>query len=122
MADDHDWIEIFKIQQLIYRYFDSVNRGDFETMRTLFADDAVWEEPLFGLRQESADGLVEFFRNATATAELLIITPHSPAIKILSADAAQATTTLHEFTRGAAFEDGSFGAEGAEVNFQHIGI
>jgi ketosteroid isomerase-like protein len=55
MADDHDWIEIFKIQQLIYRYFDSVNRGDFETMRTLFADDAVWEEPLFGLRQESAD-------------------------------------------------------------------
>jgi ketosteroid isomerase-like protein len=40
MADDGDWIEIFKIQQLIYRYFDSVNRGDHETMRSLFADDA----------------------------------------------------------------------------------
>ena len=43
MADDRDWIEIFKIQQLIYRYFDSVNRGDFVMMRTLFADHAVWE-------------------------------------------------------------------------------
>src|SRR3974390_916972 len=108
MADDGDWIEIFKIQQLIYRYFDSVNRGDFETMRTLFADDAVWEEPLFGLRQESADGFVDFFRNATSTAELLIITPHCPAIRLLSTDEALATTTLHEFTRGAASEDGSF--------------
>jgi len=122
MVDDGDWIEMFKIQQLIYRYFDSVNRGDLETMRTLFADDAVWEEPLFDLRQDSADGFVEFFRHATAKAELLIITPHCPAITLLSSNSAQATTTLHEFTRGTPPEDGSFGPEGAEVNFQHIGI
>jgi hypothetical protein len=103
MTNEEDWIEIFKIQQLIYRYFDSVNRGDLEMMRTLFADDAVWEEPLFGLREESADAFVEFFRHATATAELLILTPHCPAISLLSADSAQATTTLHELTRGVAF-------------------
>src|SRR3974390_122883 len=122
MADDGDWIEIFKIQQLIYRYFDSVNRGDLETMRTLFADDAVWEEPFFGLRQESADGFVELFRNSTAKAELLIITPHCPAIRMVSANEAQATTTIDEFTRGAAPEDGSFGPEGTKVNFQNVGI
>jgi hypothetical protein len=122
MADDRDWIEMFKIQQLIYRYFDAVNRGDLEMIRTLFSDDAVWEEPLFGLRQESADGYVEFFRNATATAELLIITPHCPVIRLISADSAMATTTIDELTRGVAPEDGSFGPEGTEVNFQNIGI
>jgi ketosteroid isomerase-like protein len=46
MTDD-DVMETFKIQQLIYKYFDSVNRGDLETMRTLLADDAVWEEPFW---------------------------------------------------------------------------
>ena len=122
MADDGDWIEMFKIQQLIYRYFDSANRGDLETMRSLFADDAVWEEPLFGLREESADAFVEFFRQATATAELLVLTPHCPAIRLLSAESARATTTLHELTRGTAVDDGSFGQKGAEVNFQHFGI
>jgi ketosteroid isomerase-like protein len=122
MAHDPDWIEIFKIQQLIYRYFDSVNRGDLGVMRTLFADDAVWEEPFFGFREESADGFVEFFRNSTEAAELLVITPHCPAIRMVSANEAQATTTIDEFTRGAASEDGSFGPQGTAVNFQHIGI
>ena len=62
MTDQDDWIEMFQIEQLIYRYFDSVNRGDLETMRSAYADDAVWEEPALGLREESADAYVEFFR------------------------------------------------------------
>jgi hypothetical protein len=41
---------------------------------------------------------------------------------VVSATDAQATTTIDEFTRGAAPEDGSFGPEGTAVNFQHIGI
>ena len=41
MANDRDWIETFKIQQLIYRYSDSVNRGDLEAMRSVYADDAL---------------------------------------------------------------------------------
>jgi SnoaL-like domain len=61
MPDDRDWIERFKIQQLIYRYSDSVNRGDLDTMRSVYADDAVWESPLLGFRHESADAFVEFF-------------------------------------------------------------
>ena len=80
---------------------------------------AWWRE---WMRFLAPTGFVEFFRDATATAELLVITPHCPAIKLLSADAPQATTTLHEITQGAASEDGSFGPGGAAVNFQHIGI
>ena len=75
MVGDSDWIEMFKIEQLIYRYFDSVNRGDLATMRSLFADDAVWESPVMGFRQESADAYVEFFRTSTAAAEMLVMTP-----------------------------------------------
>src|SRR3974390_3219429 len=120
--NDAERVEIFKIQQVIYRYLDSANRGDIGMMRTLFSDDAVWEEPLFGLREESADSFVEFFRSSTATAEFFILTPHCPAITLLGNDSARATTTLHEFTRGAAPEDGVFGSKGATVNFQHYGI
>jgi hypothetical protein len=65
---------------------------------------------------------VEFFRDATVTAEVLIMTPHCPAIRLLSEDSAQATTTIHELTRGTASEDGSLGSEGAAVSFQHFGI
>jgi hypothetical protein len=122
MSDNGDWIEMFKIQQLIYRYFDSVNRGDLETMRSAYTDDAVWESPFMGFRQESADAYIEFFRQSTTTAELLIMTPHCPVIQLLGADSARATTTFHEFARGPAPEEGPFGAKGADVNFEHFGI
>ena len=41
---------------------------------------------------------------------------------MLSPHSARATTTLHEFTRGTAAEDGTFGPKGTQVNFQHFGI
>jgi ketosteroid isomerase-like protein len=120
--DAGDWIETFKIQQLIYRYFDSVNRGDLEAMRALFADDAVWESPLMGLRQDSADAFVEFFRQTTGTAELLVMTPHCPVIEVLGPESARATTTVHEVAKGVASEDGEFGPKGTEVNFHDYAI
>ncbi len=122
MSDDRDWIEQFKIQQLIYRYSDSVNRGDLDAMRAVYADDAVWESPLLGYRHESADAFVEFFRQNTATSELLIQTAHCPVIELLGKDSARATTTIFEFSKGTALEDGPFGPKGAEINFQDFGI
>jgi hypothetical protein len=39
-----------------------------------------------------------------------------------SAHSARAITTIHELIRGAAPDDGAFGAKGVEVSFQHFGI
>jgi hypothetical protein len=93
MPDDRDRIEKFKIQQLIYRYSDSVNRGDLEAMRSVYADDAMWESPLLGFRHESADAFVEFLRDNTTTTELLVQTPHCAVIELLGTDSARATTS-----------------------------
>jgi SnoaL-like domain len=122
MSNDRDWIEKFKIQQLIYRYSDSVNRGDLEAMRAVYADDAVWESPLLGFRHESADAFIEFFRENTTTTELLIQTPHCPVIELLGTDSARATTTIYEFMKGTALEDGPFGLKGETINYQDFGI
>jgi len=122
MADDGDWIEMFKIQQLLYRYFDAVNRADLVAMRALYADDAVWEIPLMGMRCDSGDAYIELFRESTATAEFMIMTPHCPVIDLLGTDAARARTTAHELTRGTASEDGALGEKGAVVTYQNFGI
>ena len=123
MADDaQHWIDKCAIQELIYRHSDGVNRGDFDAIRSAYADDALWEIPLFGFRCESADELIEFLRVNTATAELLVQTPHCPVVTLLGSDAARATTTVHEFTRGTVAEDGPFGPEGTAIGEQHYGI
>lgn len=123
MADTmQQWMDKCAIQELIYRHSDGINRGDLAAIRSAYADDARWEIPLFGYRHESADEFIEFLRVNTATTELLIQTPHCPVITLLDSDAARATTTMHEFTRGTAAEDGPFGPEGTEIGEQHYGI
>jgi hypothetical protein len=122
MTDNDDWVEILKIQQLIYRYFDAVNRADLTAMRAVYADDVVWEIPLMGYRQESADAYIEFFRGMTAGAEFMIMMPHCPVIQLLDADSARATTTVHEITRGTAIDDGPFGPKGTQVSLSDVGI
>jgi ketosteroid isomerase-like protein len=123
MSDDiRTWIDKLEIQELIYRYSDGVNRGDLTAIRSVFADDALWESPLLGFRHESADAFVDFFRVNTITSELLIQTPHCPVIELTGPDSARATTTIHEFSKGTAVEDGPFGPQGAEINFQDYGI
>jgi hypothetical protein len=122
MAGDGDSISMFQVQQVIYRYFDCVNRADFDAIRPLFADNAVWEEPFYDLREESADSFVEFLRQSTATAALLVATPHCPAIELIGANAARATTTFHEFVLSIAPDDGPLGPQGTAINVQHYGL
>jgi ketosteroid isomerase-like protein len=121
-VSDRSWIDKFAIQELIYRYSDSINRADLAATEAVYAPDAIWESPLLGLRFESAHAFCEFLAESTAKQELLIQTPHCPVIRLLGPDAAQATTTIHEFSRGIAAADGPFGAEGTEINFQDYGI
>jgi hypothetical protein len=121
-VSDQSWIDKFAIQELIYRYSDSINRADLAATEAVFAPNAIWESPLLDLRFESAHDFCEFFARSTAQQELLVQTPHCPVIHLLGPDVAEATTTIHEFSRATAAEDGPFGAKGTEINFQDYGI
>ena len=122
MLDDREWIEKFKIQELIYRYTDGVNRGDLEAIRRAYADDAVWESPVLGERHESADAFCEYFRVGASSAELLVQTASAPVVTLVGDDTATATTTIFEFCRGTTAQDGAFGPAGSKLNFMDFGI
>jgi hypothetical protein len=94
-----EWPDRLAIQDLIYRYSDAVTRADWLQCEAVFAPDAVWESPSLGLRFDSAASFIEFLK-ATSTYDVLIQTPHSSVITLTDADQAQATTTIHELTRG----------------------
>jgi ketosteroid isomerase-like protein len=117
-----EWVDRFEIQQVLYRYFDAINRGDLEALRALFAADAVWEHSLMGLRFESADAYVDFLGEMTGSADLLMTMPACPVVELIGADEARATTTVHEIASGTAAEDSPFGAKGTQVSLQTRGI
>jgi hypothetical protein len=62
------------------------------------------------------------FLTATSAYDLLIQTPHSSVITLTGDDGAEATTTVHELTRGVGLADTEFGAGGAEVNVEQYGV
>src|SRR6476659_6857722 len=110
MADQlQQWIDKCAIQDLIFRYSDSVNRADWEETAKLYAADAVWESPLFNMRFESGAEWCNYLARSTESSELLIQTPHCPVVTLLTDETARATTTIHEFSRGTNVEDSSFG-------------
>ena len=57
---DQQWIDKFAIQELIYSHCDAITRGDLRALESLYAPDAIWEIPLFGLRTESARAFFDF--------------------------------------------------------------
>lgn len=116
------WVDKLEIQELIYRYSDAVTRGDLAAMEAVFAPDAVWESPLFGLRFESARAFCDHFAEATTTVDLLIQTAQNPVIELIDDNSARATTSIFELTRGTIAFDGPFGAEGDEINFADYGV
>ena len=98
-----EWLDRLAIQDLIARYSDAVTRADWDACQATFAPDAVWESPL-GLRYDSAAEFVETLR-ATANFDVLIQTPSSPIVTLIDGGHAEATTTIHELTRGVGFAD-----------------
>ena len=71
------WIDKCAIQELIYRYTDSVNRADWDMTIKLYARDAVWESPALEMHFDSAEAFVENLRSTTSS-ELLVQTAHQP--------------------------------------------
>jgi hypothetical protein len=122
MAGVDDWMAVIQIQQLIYRYFDAMNHGDIDMVRSLFVDNAVWEEPILGQREESADAFAEMLRRETAGAEVFMMTPHCPTITLVGPDAARASTTFQEFGRGTAAGIPAPGSDSLEYNATTWGI
>jgi ketosteroid isomerase-like protein len=123
-VDNHlqQWVEKCAIQELIYRYTDSVNRADWDATIKLYAPDALWESPVLGMRFETAAAFVDNLRTSTPTTDILVQTASSPVIRLVNDDFARATTTIHEFCRGTTAEDGPFGPTGSEINFEDYGI
>jgi SnoaL-like domain len=119
---DQQWTDKLAIQELIYRYSDAVTRCDLTAMESVYAPDAVWESPLFGLRFESARAFCDHFAESTTTVDLLIQTAQNPVVQLLDHNTARATTTIFELTRGTIAFDGPFGARGDEINFADYGV
>jgi hypothetical protein len=117
-----EWLAREAVVDLIYRYSDSVTRGDYEQTATVFAPDAVWELPEWGLRFETARAFLDYLIDGSASVELLIQTPHSPVVELLGPTRARATTTIHEIVRSAATADGSDSPDAGETNLDWYGI
>jgi hypothetical protein len=115
------WVDRLAIQDVIEGYSDAVTRADWAQCEGLFAPDASWESPAVGLRYDSAAAFLDVL-GKTSTSDLLIQTTHSSVIKLISSDEAQATSTVHELTRGPGADDSAYGARGAEINFEQYGI
>jgi hypothetical protein len=119
---DQQWIDKFAIQELIYSHCDAITRGDLRALEPLYAPDAIWEIPLFGLRTESARAFFDFLAEASATAELLLQTAQNPVVRLLDENTARATTTIFELARGPALADGPVGAAGEQVSMAQYGV
>ncbi|MEO3758564.1 nuclear transport factor 2 family protein [Mycobacterium sp. B14F4] len=116
-----EWLDRASIQDLIYRYSDAVTRADWKQCEAVFAPDAIWESPVLGLRYESREEFLATLRPTTAF-DLLIQTPHAPVVTLVGSNQAQATTTIHEMTRGTAETNSDLGARGTDINIDTYGI
>jgi hypothetical protein len=121
--DEQTWIDKFAIQELVFRYADSINRGDLDVAESVFAPNAVWESPVLGMHFESAREFRDFLGASSAGIELLIQTPHCPVVTLLGPDDATVTTTIYELSLAKVTEEGNpFGPVGTEINYESWSI
>jgi hypothetical protein len=97
-----------------------VTRGDWAQCEAVFAPDAIWEAPTLALRYESRESFIETLK--ATTFETLIQTPHSPVVRLTSVDRAEATTTIHEMSRGVTAMGSELAATGEQLNVDMYGI
>jgi hypothetical protein len=123
LMSDQQWMDKFAIQELIYGHADAITRGDLGALEALYAPDAIWEHSLMGLRFESVRALCDYVADATATAELLIMTANNPVVHLLDENTARATTTMFELSRGRLpADDDNLGAQGDEISVALYGV
>ena len=121
VSEGGQWIERLAIADLINRYADSVTRADWDQAGSIFAPDAIWESPALGLRFEDARAFRDFLVQSSGN-DLLILTAQPPVICFVGAGQAQATTTVHELSRGEAHADSTLGEAGTPRNHELYGI
>jgi hypothetical protein len=119
---DQEWIDKFAIQELIYSHCDAITRGDLSALEPLYAADAIWEIPLFGLRTESARAFFDFLAEVSTSADLLLQTALNPVIRLVDDKTATATTTIFELARGTATDDGVVGKAGEAVSMAQYAV
>ena len=113
------WIDRLEIMDVIHRYSSAVTRRAWDEVTPLFATDAVWESPEFGLH---FDNPRDFVTNlAESRPEVLIQTAHGPVVD-LDGDHATARTTILELVRVAAPIGATADADSEPVNIQHYGF
>ena len=116
-----EWVDRLAIQDLIFRYSDSVTRGDYEHTAMLFAPDAIWEEQ-GGMRFESAAEFIDYLVEGSASLELLIQTPHGSVIDFPEPGRAKVSTTTREIVRGVGGGQSASGDAGTELNVDRFAI
>lgn len=89
------------IADLINRYCDAINRGDWDAHQACFAPDAVWEVgPPANLRLETAAGIRQGTQAALSSIEFIIQKICSAVVELESASTASARVLLEEVGRG----------------------
>jgi hypothetical protein len=121
------WLDRLAIQDLIFRYSDALTRADLKQFAPLFVLDLIWEIPKYGLRYESAAAFLEMLAGLS-TSDVLIQTPHAPVVNLIDSRTAQASTTIHEWSRMISPVDATSSGlgtdvhKGQEVNQEEYGI
>jgi hypothetical protein len=116
------WLDKLAVQELVHRYADGVNRGDWDQVKGVFAPHAVWEAPALGLHFGSAGEFCEFLAQTQNTSQLLVQTTHATVVRLTSPGTATATTTIHEISLGTNLAEGALGEVGGEINMEDYGI
>ena len=105
MGEPHDidaWIAKQAVRELVDRYCDAINRGDWDRYQETFAPDAVWEAPALDMRLEGAAAIRETVSSLTASADVYLQTPAAVVVTLVGTDRATVSSTVREQIRTSA--------------------
>jgi hypothetical protein len=121
-ADKH-WIDRTAITDLIFRYADSVTRGDWDQNEAVFAPDAIYEIGApFNVRYLGARAIREHLSEGMTHLEFLVQTAYGPVVQLVDDDHARATTTTHALLRGTAGVPTPVAEPGDQVSVEQYGV
>ena len=106
---NESWREETALRTLYDRYSDAVNRRDWETLRTCWADEGVWDlgTPL-NIRKEGIDNIMTEVQRAVNSMAFFMQMPHAVVIASIQGDHANARVSLNEIGRALDGKSGMF--------------
>lgn len=89
------------VWELVQRYAQAMQRGDWDEYESLFTADATWESPPpLDLCFVGARAIREAVAGMTSSAGFFVQVPLSLVVNVLGQDRATATTAVQEIVRG----------------------